>query len=256
MAPQFVYSYKNVISGFAARLTEEEVQDMKTKKGFISACPQRILRTRTTHTPRFLGLQQELGIWKESNFGKGVIIGVSDTGVLPNHLSFSDEGMPPPPAKWKGRCDFTACNNKLIGARSFNIDGNMTKGMRVEPPIDEDGHGTHTASTAAGRFVNYADVLGNAKGTAVGMAPIAHLAIYKVRFKEDFADSNALAALDAAIEYDVDVLSLSLVGDEILTFFQDNISIGGFAAMKKGILVSCSAGNSGPSNATLSNEAP
>ena len=127
--------------------------------------------------------------------------------------------------------------------------------MGVETPIDEDGHGTHTASTAAGRFVNYADVLGNAKGTAVGMAPLAHLAIYKVCFREDCGDSNILAALDAVIEDGVDVLSLS-IGDDGAPFFQDNIAIGGFAAMQKGIFVSCSAGNSGPSNTTLSNEAP
>lgn len=81
---------------------------MRTKKGFISAHPQRILRKQTTHTPRFLGLQQELGIWKESNFGKGVIIGVLDGGVLLDHPSFGDEGMPPPPEKWKGKCEFTA----------------------------------------------------------------------------------------------------------------------------------------------------
>ncbi|KAE8717209.1 subtilisin-like protease SDD1-like [Hibiscus syriacus] len=89
----------------------------------------------------------------------------------------------------------------IIGATSFNIDGNLTRGNGVEPPIDEDGHGTHTAGTAAGHFVNYAEVLGNAKGKAVGMAPLAHLAIYKVCFGADCAESNEL---DAAIEEGVD----------------------------------------------------
>ncbi|KAK4843202.1 hypothetical protein QYF36_005259 [Acer negundo] len=177
---RMVYSYKNVINGFAAKLTEEEVQTMKTMDGFISARPERRLRKQTTRTPHFLGLHAELGFWKQSNFGKGVIIGVLDGGILPSHPSFSDEGMPPPPAKWKGRCEFniSACNNKLIGARTFNIAG---KGKGVEPPNDVDGHGTHVASTAAGGFVQYADALGNAPGTAVGMAPYAHLAIYKAK---------------------------------------------------------------------------
>lgn len=92
-------------------------------------------------------MNQNLGFWKDSNYGKGLIIGVLDSEIIPNHPSFSDEGMPPPPAKRKGKCEFnfTACNNKLIGARKFSI-GNET-------PLDESGHGTHTASTTAGNFV-------------------------------------------------------------------------------------------------------
>ncbi|KAL5541008.1 hypothetical protein UlMin_042581 [Ulmus minor] len=254
--PRLLYSYQNVISGFSARLTEDQVRAMEHKDGFIAAQPERILKKQTTHTPTFLGLYQQTGFWKDSNFGKGVIIGVLDGGIFPSHPSFSDAGMPPPPAKWKGRCEFNLsdCNNKLIGARSFNLAA-MAKGEKSEPPTDEDGHGTHTASTAAGGFVKYADVLGNAKGTAVGMAPLAHLAIYKVCFGEDCPESDILAALDAAVEEGVDVLSLSL-GDVSVPFFQDNTAIGSFAATQKGIFVSCSAGNSGPSNSTLSNEAP
>jgi subtilisin family serine protease len=256
-----LYAYQNVMSGFAARLTQEEVKSMEEKDGFLSARPERILHLQTTHTPRFLGLHQELGFWKESNFGKGVIIGVLDGGIFPSHPSFSDEGMPPPPAKWKGRCDFNAsdCNNKLIGARSFNIAAKAKKGSAAtEPPIDVDGHGTHTASTAAGAFVKDAEVLGNARGTAVGIAPHAHLAIYKVCFGDpgdDCPESDILAGLDAAVQDGVDVLSLSL-GEDSVPFFNDTIAIGSFAAIQKGIFVSCSAGNSGPFNGTLSNEAP
>lgn len=257
---QMVYSYRNVLSGFAARLTQEEVKAMEEKDGFISAIPERMFKKQTTHTPTFLGLHQQTGFWRESNFGKGVIIGVLDGGVFPNHPSFGDLGMPPPPARWKGRCEFNLsdCNNKLIGARTFNLAAKAIKGEKAEAPIDVDGHGTHTASTAAGGFVKNADALGNAKGIAAGMAPLAHLAIYKVCFGEpgdDCPESDILAGLDAAVEDGVDVLSLSL-GDVPVPFFKDNVAVGSFAAIQKGIFVSCSAGNFGPFNGTLSNEAP
>ncbi|KDP25551.1 hypothetical protein JCGZ_20707 [Jatropha curcas] len=257
---RMLYSYHNIISGFSARLTHEEVKAMEEINGFVLARPERKLHLQTTHTPSFLGLHRQMGFWKESNFGKGVIIGVLDGGVFPSHPSFNDKGMPPPPAKWKGRCEFNAskCNNKLIGARSFNLAAKAMKGIAAETPIDVDGHGTHTASTAAGSFVYNANVLGNAKGTAVGMAPYAHLAIYKVCFgdpNDDCPESDILAGLDAAIQDGVDVLSLS-IGDISMPFFQDNIAIGSFAAIQKGIFVSCAAGNSGPFNGTLSNEAP
>ncbi|XP_061348213.1 subtilisin-like protease 4 [Gastrolobium bilobum] len=256
--PRMIYSYRNVLSGFAARLTQEELRAVEKKDGFISAHPEMILHRQTTHTPKFLGLQQKMGLWKESNFGKGVIIGIVDSGITPNHPSFSDAGIPPPPPKWKGRCELngTACNNKLIGARSFNIAAMAMKEGKEETPIDEDGHGTHTASTAAGAFVKHAQVLGNAKGTAAGMAPHAHLAIYRVCYEDDCAESDILAGLDAAVEDGVDVISISLGSREPPSSFSDSIAIGAFAAIQKGIFVSCAAGNYGPSSGTVVNGAP
>ncbi|KAL3508374.1 hypothetical protein ACH5RR_027775 [Cinchona calisaya] len=250
-ASRLVYSYYNVFTGFAAKLSKEEAKAMEKKKGFISARPQEILSLHTTHSPTFLGLQQNLGFWAESNYGKGLIIGLLDTGITPDHPSFSDEGMSPPPAKWKGECEFSSasmCNNKLIGARYFQA-GNGT-------PLDEDGHGTHTASTAAGNYVKAANVYGNANGTAVGVAPLAHLAIYKVCTTDTgCSESDILAAMDAAIEDGVDVLSLSLGGGS-RPFYIDNIAIGAYRAMERGMFISCSAGNSGPFSGSLGNEAP
>ncbi|KAJ7003949.1 hypothetical protein NC653_008979 [Populus alba x Populus x berolinensis] len=132
--------------------------------------------------------------------------------------------------------------------------GDLTS-SKAAPPFDEEGHGTRTASTAAGNFVNDASVFGNANGTAVGMAPLAHLAIYKVCSDFGCAESDILAAMDAAVEDGVDVLSLSLGGGSA-PFFEDSIAVGAFGATQKGIFVSCSAGNESPYNGSLSNEAP
>lgn len=50
------------------------------------------------------------------------------------------------------------------------------------------------------------------------------------------------------------MLSLS-IGVSV-PFFDDGIAVGAFGAIQKGVFVSCSAGNSGPVNASLSKEAP
>ncbi|KAM7525661.1 hypothetical protein LguiA_015563 [Lonicera macranthoides] len=242
-----VHSYRNVITGFAARLSAEEVKEMEKKQGFLSAKPQSVYSLHTTHSPNFLGLYQNLGFWKGSNYGKGVIIGLLDSGITPNHPSFSDEGVPPPPTKWKGKCENrTLCNNKLIGNRNFATGSSLD---------DEEGHGTHTSSTAGGNLVTGANVFGNANGTASGIAPLAHVAMYKVCSEFGCSESAILAAMDAAVEDGVDVLSLSLGGGSA-PFFADGIAIGAFTAMQKGIFVSCSAGNDGPFSGSLSNEAP
>ena len=250
---RMVFSYRNVASGFAVKLTPEEAKALGEKEEVVSARPERTLTLHTTHSPAFLGLRQGQGLWTDSNLGKGVIIGVIDTGIFPFHPSFDDEGMAPPPAKWKGHCEFTGqrtCNNKLVGAR------NLVKTTLDEPPFENFFHGTHTAAEAAGAFVKDASVFDNAKGTASGMAPGAHVAMYKVcNDKVGCTESAILAAMDIAIEDGVDVLSLSL-GLGSLSFFEDPIAIGAFAAIQNGIFVSCSAANSGPDYSTLSNEAP
>lgn len=251
---EIVYSYRHVFKGFAAKLSPDQIKEMEKKDGFISARPEKVISVHTTHSPNFLGLQQNLGFWNASNYGRGIIIGLLDSGILPDHPSFSDDGIPPPPAKWKGRCEFNSsinatCNNKLIGARYFRSVG-------MDSPLDGTGHGTHTASTAAGNFVTGANVYGNANGTAAGIAPLAHVAMYKVCATSSCSESDIIAAMDAAIEDGVDVLSISLGGGFSSGFYDDNIALGAFSAMEKGIFVSCSAGNSGPFSGSLSNEAP
>ncbi|PKA45979.1 Subtilisin-like protease SDD1 [Apostasia shenzhenica] len=269
--PRILYSYNKVINGFAVRLTQAQLSLIRAKPGFLHAFPDAFLPLATTHTPQFLGLEAYAagGFWNQSGFGRGIIVAVLDTGILPDHPSFNADGIPPPPSRWKGRCEFanyvsnSVCNNKLIGARSF-VQGAKaliaSKGLDLSsaasPPLDTIGHGTHTASTAVGRIIGKVSALNNAAGTAAGMAPEAHLAIYKICTESGCAASDILAALDAAVEDGADVLSLSLGAVSPLSFDNDVVAIGTLAAVEKGIFVSLAAGNNGPSESQLSNDAP
>lgn len=248
--PRLIYSYQNAISGFAAKLTRDELKAMERKEGFIHAIPDRMLSLHTTHVSDFLGVGHRSCFQRDTNLGKGLIIGVLDTGIFPNHPSFKDEGLGHPPTKWKGHCDFKPgqCNGKIIGAKSFK------QGCK-DVPVDDVGHGTHTASIAAGTLVRSANVLGNARGTASGIAPNAHLAIYKVCHSGGCLASDVLAGIDQAIADGVDTISISL-GGQAIPFYDDSVAIGTLAAIEKGIFVSCSAGNAGPVKSTVENDAP
>jgi len=124
---------------------------------------------------------------------------------------------------------------------------------------DTDGHGTHTLSTAAGRFVRGANLFGYGNGTAKGGAPRAHAAAYKVCWRpvngSECFDADIIAAFDAAIHDGVHVLSVSLGGSPA-NYFRDGVAIGSFHAARHGVTVVCSAGNSGPAAGTVSNTAP
>jgi subtilisin family serine protease len=242
---RLLHSYTEVFSGFTARLTKAELDSMAKKSGFLRAFPDRKLQLMTTHTPAFLGLRNDTGFWSEARYGKGVIVGLLDTGIHAAHPSFDDHGIPPPPPRWKGSCKAARCNNKLIGAKSFVGDDSG----------DEVGHGTHTSSTATGNFVP-GTYHGVGTGTAAGIAPGAHIAMYKVCADNQCDESAILAGLDAATKDVVDVLSLSFGPYKGTSFDQDLVAIGALSAVSKGIVVVCAGGNDGPILGSITNDAP
>ncbi|KAF5809016.1 putative tripeptidyl-peptidase II [Helianthus annuus] len=259
-----LYTYYHVMDGFSAVLTMSQLKQLQKMPAHLATFEEKLGQLHTTRTPTFLGLKKEAGLWPVSGFGEDMIIGIFDTGIWPESKSFHDEGMPEAPSRWRGKCEAKGfCNKKLIGARSFSqgmkhLKEKISKTDDYDSPRDFDGHGTHTSSTAAGSHVQFANYFGYANGTATGIAPKAQLAMYKVLFFNDSSEAAAtdtLAGMDQAIEDGVDLMSLSL-GFPDTPFYQNPIAIGAFAAMEKGILVSCSAGNSGPLAYTVHNAAP
>ncbi|KAL3525624.1 hypothetical protein ACH5RR_013996 [Cinchona calisaya] len=261
-----LYTYDNAIHGFATRLTAQEAESLRNQPGILFVLPEMKYELHTTRTPSFLRLEENANLFPVTDSESDVIVGVLDTGVWPESKSFDDTGMGPVPASWKGACEtgtnFTLknCNRKLIGARYFSAGyeaafGPIDVSKESKSPRDDDGHGTHTSTTAAGADVPGASLFGYASGLARGMANRARVAVYKVCWIGGCFSSDILAAIDKAIDDNVNILSLSL-GGGISDYYRDNVAIGAFSATTKGILVSCSAGNAGPNAFSLSNVAP
>ncbi|KAL8540089.1 hypothetical protein ACS0TY_001613 [Phlomoides rotata] len=269
-----LHVYDTVFHGFSAVLTQSQAASTLQHPSVLAAFEDRPRHLHTTRSPQFIGLRNQRGLWSESDYGSDVIIGVFDTGIWPERRSFSDRNLGPVPKRWRGTCQTGAyfslrnCNRKIIGARFFSkgheaagsgFGGGINETIEFKSPRDADGHGTHTASTAAGRYAYRASMEGYAAGIAKGVAPKARLAVYKVCWKNAGCfDSDILAAFDAAVNDGVDVISISIGGSDGISspYYLDPIAIGAYGAVSRGIFVSSSAGNDGPNGMSVTNLAP
>ncbi|TFD70349.1 S8 family peptidase [Cryobacterium gelidum] len=291
------YSYTLALNGFAAQLTGKQAAALAMKKNVMSVEPDALKHLTVESSTDFLRLSGPTGLWSKlggpNEAGKGIVIGVLDSGIAPENPSFAGEplGTSPGDQPWldgdtitmnkadgntfTGTCQtgeqFTpsACSTKIVSARyyldGFGADqiGTAATGEYVSPR-DGDGHGSHTASTVGGNFNIDANVSGVGFGAISGVAPGAKIAAYKVcwsgvdsRSTDDdgCAESDILKALDQAISDGVDVINYSLGGSPAQTTFSasDQAFLGAAAA---GIFVAASAGNAGPGPSTVDNAAP
>ncbi|XP_037413982.1 subtilisin-like protease SBT5.6 [Triticum dicoccoides] len=277
-----LYSYKHSLNGFAALLSDDEATKLSERTEVVSTFrSDGRWSPHTTRSWEFVGLEEGLSKgWLPSgaHTGENVIVGMLDSGIWPESRSFSDEGLGPVPPRWKGACqggdsfNSSSCNRKVIGARYYlkayeAHHGRLNATNAYRSPRDHDGHGTHTASTVAGRTVPGVAALGGfAAGTASGGAPLARLAIYKVcwpipgpnpNIENTCFDADMLAAMDDAVGNGVDVMSVSIGSSgKPPRLPDDGIAVGALHAARRGVVVVCSGGNSGPAPATVSNLAP
>jgi subtilisin family serine protease len=297
-----IYSYRYGLNGFAARMTPSQAQKLKHLPEVKNVWEDEIRPLATRYSPAFLGLfDAEDGLRSvEGLDGDGVVIGVIDSGITPEHPALRDTqeaDMPracrsswgettvlgrwlckryrrlpgvlvfDEPEGWNGACEagerFTIddCNNKLIGARWF-IDGALATGPidedEIRSPRDADGHGTHTATIAAGNRTS-ASIFGTLIGDIEGMAPKARIAVYKACWlrpgstRASCNTSDLANAIDAAVADGVDVISYSVGSSLLRTTAPDDLAL--LAAAKAGVVAVVAAGNEGPNLGTIGSPA-
>jgi len=259
--------YTTALNGFSANVSFKQAQKLAGHPAVALVLPDELRQPMTDSSPDFLGLTAAGGAHDLGVEGDGVVVGVIDTGIWPEHPSFADDGSYPAPPitlddSERDDCEFgnTAhnpadvpfdCNNKLIGARQMLDTYRALIGaedFEFDSARDDDGHGTHTASTSAGNADVAATVAPHNLGTVTGIAPRAHVVMYKGLGNLGGFSSDLAEAIDQAVADGVDVINYSIGGGATLTGADD---IAFLFAADAGVFVATSTGNSGPGAGTI-----
>uniref|UniRef100_A0A383VGY9 Peptidase S8/S53 domain-containing protein n=1 Tax=Tetradesmus obliquus TaxID=3088 RepID=A0A383VGY9_TETOB len=292
IAPSSItYRYRFTTAGFAVAdtLTQQQLAALRRDSEVLAVTENKIFSVRTLTTPAFLGLagsgsNGRGGVWDQlggqfggpARAGEDVVMGILDTGIWPEHPSFSDRqdlssSSNSPFAytvlgkqQFRGQCvageRFTPsqCTRKLVGCQHFSKSFGPSGGVKalypeeVESCRDIASHGTHTASTAGG---NYGVPFRG--GVISGMAPRARIAAYKVCWGLEGGScpqADIIAALDKAVADGVDVINMSLGSDTYE--FPDLLATALLQVARAGVFVAASAGNDGPKEESVQNAAP
>lgn len=260
------FEYQHAYNGFAVELTAEEAKALRTMPGVLSVQRERTERLLTDVGPQWIGAPAIWNNGKSSTQGEGVVVAILDTGINFDHPSFATTGGDGythknplgsgnyVPGSYCDVTDADFCNDKLIGAWTF-VNEAVT-------PNDSDGHGSHTASTAAGNVLYGAELVApttSATFDISGVAPHANIIAYDVCIEtcpgaallaavnQVVIDSGELPNGIAALNY-----SISGGGDP----YNDAVELGFLAAVQAGIYVAASAGNAGPGASTVAHLGP
>ncbi len=265
--------YSTVLNGFSAIMSADQARAIARQPNVAIVLKD---QWRQPHAQRGTSVQFTEGIqgagefWQTGLTGENVIVGVIDTGIWPEHPSFADNGSysdlglaledtPDNPSCNIGNqahnindIPFT-CNDKLLGARQMLATYRSLVGVEpfeFDSARDENGHGTHTASTAAGNANVPATILDQDRGLTSGVAPRARVIAYKGLGPFGGYTSDLASAIDQAVADGVDVINYSIGGGAGEPGADEFAFLNANAA---GVRVATSAGNSGPGPATVGN---
>ena len=240
VTPDYVYAHAT--NGVALVLSPADAAAIAGLPGVKSVSPEFQRYPQTNTSMPWIGADD---VWSgavpgvAANKGAGVVVGVIDGGINRFHTAFSGAGIANPRAQVYGWCAVspTACNSKLIGLWNF-----VGAGDGMAEPVDEDGHGTHTASTAVGKaFLSLS-----------GVAPHANLIAYKACGGGTCPGAALVGAIDQAVADGVDVINYSIgfqptdpwLGVPSDALYDDAEAF--LAAREAGIVIAVAAGNQGP----------
>jgi uncharacterized repeat protein (TIGR01451 family) len=257
-----VREYRLAFNGFVVELAAGEAVRVAKLPGVARLYADQLNQPVTDAGPTWIGANS---VWNNTvtslkTQGEGVLVGILDTGINSDHPSFASPGPvdgyvyvnPFGSGNFLGACDPTnveqydpsfQCNDKLVGAYSF-----LTVTESVTPE-DANGHGSHTASTVAGNRVN-------ADGNILsGVAPHANIIAFDVCDNVSGCwSSDAIQAVDQAIDDGVDVINYSISGGD--DPYNDPVEQAFLNATAFGMVVVTSAGNAGPFAETVAHRSP
>jgi hypothetical protein len=253
---------RHAFNGLVIRVQGEEAELLADLPGVATVVPDQKWRLDTDVSNEIINSP---AIWTGATGpsigtrGEGVVVGMLDTGVNPDHPSFAavdGDGYvhqnPYGSGNYVGVCAPAAsrhediCNDKLIGA--WNFTGALSA-------RDDNGHGSHTGSTMAGNKHDAVFTIGEDTYTRPisGVAPRANVISYKV-CSFSCLSSASVAAVNQAIIDGADVLNYSISGPD--DPWDNPVDAAFLAASEAGVFVSASAGNDGPGAGTVAKTAP
>ena len=241
-------SYSKVWNGVAVKAEDKDLDKILKAKNVKAVFP--VLTSKPPTEPAQkedgkpnLNVSGELtGVTEARNklglTGKGIKIGIIDTGIDIDHPAFGGSGTPGsatfPTSKVVAGYDFVG--DEYNGSSSSDKYNPVPK----PDPLPKDcmGHGTSVASIAAGN---------DAAKKFKGVAPDAKLGAYKIAGCEGGFDSDVLlAAMERATKDGMDVVNMSL-GLEYESWPNYPVATAADAMADSGIVVTASAGNEGES---------
>lgn len=259
-----------VLNGFSAYLNDVEKKILSNVSGVKTISLAKRSFITTDSGPEFIEAKE---IWEEvrafeGTKGEGVIVGVMDTGIDPTNPSFADIGgdgydhtNPLGENTYLGDCidEPVHCNDKLVGIVSYPAVTELEQATIGLPEIgiDYHGHGSHTASTAAGNILkdvpiyNVLGIPSDFKIDISGVAPHANIVSYQVCTATSgcFPDL-AVRSIEHAIQHGIKIMNYSVGGSPGNPWTEvDTIAFKN--ARAAGLHIATSAGNSGPNDYTV-----